>query len=200
LALGACSLIPDTYLVTAALQAQSAYLASVGWSDIGDDAAHDDVLNRLAVRTRHRRNLLAEQAATLIHLGLVTTVLTAILQFPSHPFIRLSSSRELPLFAACSSYLLAVRGSLALNVAQLDVVVVNRGIGTVYLQAKLQRLNGGSIHAFDLKLFIILAVFYKMCCKVTKLFGFPLAIQIIFVYLQMLTHAEPTLTGMSERL
>jgi hypothetical protein len=106
------------------LQAQSAYLASVGWSNIGDDAAHDDVLNRLTVRTRHRRDLLTEQAAALIHLGLVTTVLAAILQFPSHPFIRLSSSRELPLFAPCSSYLLAVRGSLALNVAQLDVVVL----------------------------------------------------------------------------
>lgn len=34
-----------------------------------------------------------------------------------------------------------------------------------------------------------------MCCKVTKLFGFSLANQIIFVTLQMLTHAEPTPTG-----
>ena len=90
LALGTCSLIPDTYLVTAALQAQSAHLAPVGWCDIGDDATHDDVLNRLAVRTRHRRNLLTKQTTTLIYLGLVAAVLAAILQFPSHAFIRLS--------------------------------------------------------------------------------------------------------------
>ena len=82
--------VPDTYFVTAALQAQSAHLAPVGRCDIGDDATHDDVLNRLTVRTRHRRNLLTEQAATLIYLGLVAAVLAAILQFPSHALIRLS--------------------------------------------------------------------------------------------------------------
>ena len=40
--------IPQSDVITAALQTQTAYLASVGWSDIGDNAAHDDVLNRLA--------------------------------------------------------------------------------------------------------------------------------------------------------
>lgn len=76
--------IPDAYLIATALQAQPPYLAPVGWRNIGDDAAHDDVLNRLAVRTRHRRNLLTEQAAPLVHLSLVATGSTAIFQFPSH--------------------------------------------------------------------------------------------------------------------
>jgi len=84
LASGTRLLIPDTDVITAALQAQPTDLASVGWSDIGDDATHDDVLNRLAVRTRHRRNLLTEQAAPLIHLGLVAAGVAAIFQFPSH--------------------------------------------------------------------------------------------------------------------
>ena len=86
LTLGTRPHVPDTYLVTATLQAQPAYLASVGRRDIGDDATHDDVLNRLAVRTRHSRNLLTEQAAPLIHLSLVAAGLTAIFQFPSHDY------------------------------------------------------------------------------------------------------------------
>lgn len=71
--------VPDVYLITAALQAQTAYLAPIRGCNIGDDATHDDIQNRLTVRTRHSRDLLTEQTAALIHLGLVATVLAAIL-------------------------------------------------------------------------------------------------------------------------
>jgi len=50
--------VPDTNPVAATLQAQTAHFAPVGRCDIGDDAAHDDVLNRMAVGTRHRHDLL----------------------------------------------------------------------------------------------------------------------------------------------
>ena len=86
LASGTRLLIPDTDVIAAALQAQPTDLAPVGWSDIGDDTTHDDVLNRLAVRTQPRRNLLTEQAAAFIHLGLVTAVTAAIFQFPGHDY------------------------------------------------------------------------------------------------------------------
>lgn len=50
--------VPEANPVAATLQAQTAHLAPVGGCHIGDDAAHDDVLNRMAVGTRHRHDLL----------------------------------------------------------------------------------------------------------------------------------------------
>lgn len=76
--------VPDTDVIAAALQTQTAGLASVGRSHVSDDAAHHDVLNDMAVRAEHGGNLLTEQASPLIHLGLVATGLTTRFPFPSH--------------------------------------------------------------------------------------------------------------------
>jgi len=76
--------VPYPDMVAAALQAQPPYLTPVGRGDIGYDASHDDILNGLAVRARHGRNLLAEQPAPFIHLSLIAASLTAIFTFPSH--------------------------------------------------------------------------------------------------------------------
>lgn len=71
-------------MIAAALQAQSAYLASVGWGHVGNDTTHDDILDRLTVGAGHSRYLLTEQPASLIHLGFIAAVLAAIYSFPRH--------------------------------------------------------------------------------------------------------------------
>ena len=76
--------VPDTNPVAATLQTQTAHFAPVGGCHIGDDAAHDDVLNRMAVGTRHRHDLLTEQATPLIYIGLVTAVCATVFLLPSH--------------------------------------------------------------------------------------------------------------------
>ena len=78
--------VPDAYLVTAALQAQSSHLASVGGRNICNDASHHNVLDGVAIRTRHGRNLLTEEAAPFIYLGFIAAGLAAIFQFPGHLF------------------------------------------------------------------------------------------------------------------
>ena len=77
-------LVPDADLVAAAVEAQTAYLAAVGGSHIGDDAADDEVLNCLAVRTAHGGDLLAEEASPLVDLCFIAARCAAIFQFPCH--------------------------------------------------------------------------------------------------------------------
>ena len=84
LTLGAGLHVPYTDILAAALQTQPTHLASIGRSHVGNDTTHHDVLDGLTVRTEHGRNLLAEQATSLIHLSLVATDLTTIFQFPRH--------------------------------------------------------------------------------------------------------------------
>ena len=86
LALGTGLLVPYTDVITATLQTEATYLASVRRSHIGNDTTHHNVLDSLAVRAEHGRNLLTEQTTSLIHLGLVAAGLTAIFQFPCHLF------------------------------------------------------------------------------------------------------------------
>ena len=76
--------VPYPDVIATALQTQAARLASVRWCHIGNDATHYDVLDGLAVRARHRRNLLMKESATFVHLGLVAALLAAIFQFPRH--------------------------------------------------------------------------------------------------------------------
>ena len=89
--------IPDANLVAATLEAQASDLAPVGRGDVGDDAPDDEVLNRLAVGTRHGHNLLPEETAPLIRLGLIAALLTAIFPFPGHGYqsMRIRSSEQL---------------------------------------------------------------------------------------------------------
>ena len=84
LAFGTGSLVPDTDVVAATLQAQSPHLASVGRGYVSNDPTHDDVLDGLAIRTRHSRDLLTEQTTPLIRLGFITAGFTVIFPFPSH--------------------------------------------------------------------------------------------------------------------
>lgn len=58
--LSTCTFIPYSDIVAAAIQTKIAHLASIRRSDISDDATHDNILNRLAVRARHSRDFLAE--------------------------------------------------------------------------------------------------------------------------------------------
>ena len=76
--------IPQSDVITAALQTQTANLTSIGRCHVGNDATYHDVLDGLAVRTRHSRNLLTKESTTFVHIGRVATLLTAIFQFPSH--------------------------------------------------------------------------------------------------------------------
>ena len=66
LAFGAGLFVPDTDVVAAAVQAETAYLAPVGRRHISNNTPNYDVLNGLAVRTAHGGNLLAEEAAALV--------------------------------------------------------------------------------------------------------------------------------------
>ena len=84
LTLGTGLMVPYLDIIAATLQTQTAHLTSVGRSHVGNDATHHNVLDGMAVRTRHRSNLLTKEPAPLVHLGFVATLLTAIFQFPSH--------------------------------------------------------------------------------------------------------------------
>ena len=76
--------VPNTDIIAATLQAQTAHLASVRRSHVSNDATHHDVLDGLAVRAEHRRNLLTEQPSSLIHLSLIATGLASIFPLPGH--------------------------------------------------------------------------------------------------------------------
>ena len=79
--------VPNTDIIAATLQAQAAHLASVRWCHVGDDTTNDNVLDGMAIRTKHGCNLLTKQSPSLIHLCLVATDFTAIFAFPGHAFI-----------------------------------------------------------------------------------------------------------------
>ena len=81
-------LVPNPDVIAATLQTQTARLASVRWSHVGNDATHHDVLDGMAVWARHGRNLLSKESTTFVHLSLVATLLAAISQFPRHFNIR----------------------------------------------------------------------------------------------------------------
>jgi hypothetical protein len=66
-------LVPDAYVVAAAVEAQAAHLAAIGGGDIGDDASDNDVLHRLAVRATHGYDLLPEEPPPLVNLSFITT-------------------------------------------------------------------------------------------------------------------------------
>jgi len=89
--------IPQSDVITAALQTQTANLTSIGRCHVGNDATYHDVLDGLAVRTRHGRNLLTKEPTSFVHLGLVAALSAAIFQFPSHTpfFYRKESVRSL---------------------------------------------------------------------------------------------------------
>ena len=53
LAFWAGALVPGADVGAATVEAQTPCLAAKGGGDIADDTTHDDVLNRLAVRTTH---------------------------------------------------------------------------------------------------------------------------------------------------
>lgn len=76
--------VPDTDTIAATLQTQAPHLTPIRRSDIGNDTTHDDILDGLAIGTRHSCDLLTEQTTAFIDLGLVTASLTAIFPFPSH--------------------------------------------------------------------------------------------------------------------
>ena len=53
LAFGTGVFVPGADVGAATIEAQTSCLAAEGGGDIADDATHDDVLNRLAIRTTH---------------------------------------------------------------------------------------------------------------------------------------------------
>ena len=86
LALGTGMPIPHSDFVAAALQTEPPHFAPIGRCHIGNNPTHHDVLDALAVGTRHGTYLLAEESSAFVHLGFVATFLTAIFEFPSHFF------------------------------------------------------------------------------------------------------------------
>ena len=72
LAFGTGTLVPGADFVAATVEAQTPCLAAEGGGDIADDTTYDDVLNRLAVRTTHGRDLLTEESLSLVNLSLIT--------------------------------------------------------------------------------------------------------------------------------
>jgi hypothetical protein len=73
-------------MIAATLQTEPADLASIGRCHVCNNPTHHDVLDALAVGTRHGTYLLAEESSAFVHLGFVATFLTAIFEFPSHFF------------------------------------------------------------------------------------------------------------------
>ena len=84
LTLGTGALIPYPDAVAATVQTQASNLTSVRGSHVGNDTAHHNVLDSLAVWTRHRSNLLSEEPAPFVHIGFIAALPTAIFQFPGH--------------------------------------------------------------------------------------------------------------------
>ena len=84
LALGACMPVPHPDVVAAALQTESADFASIRRSYIGNNPAHHDVLDALAVWARYGTDLLSEESSAFVNLGFVATLAAAIFEFPSH--------------------------------------------------------------------------------------------------------------------
>jgi hypothetical protein len=76
--------IPDTDVIAATLQAQTAHLTSERWSHVCNDTTHHKVLDGVAMIARNGRYLLAKQSTSFIHLSLVATGLAAIFPFPRH--------------------------------------------------------------------------------------------------------------------
>jgi hypothetical protein len=76
--------IPYSDIITAALQTKPADFASIGGSHVGNDTTNHDVLDALAVGTRHGTDLLSEESSAFVHLGFVATLAAAIFEFPSH--------------------------------------------------------------------------------------------------------------------
>ena len=74
--------VPYSDMLAAALQTKPADLASVRGRHVGNDTAHHNVLDTLAVGTRHGTYLLAEESSAFVHLGFVATLATAIFEFP----------------------------------------------------------------------------------------------------------------------
>jgi hypothetical protein len=88
--------VPYSDMLAAALQTKPADLASVRGCHVCNDTAHHNVLDALAVWTRHGTDLLAEESSAFVHLGFVATLATAIFEFPSHFFTESSMTlREL---------------------------------------------------------------------------------------------------------
>jgi hypothetical protein len=81
---GASVQIPDADIVAATVETEPAHLAPVGWGHIGDDASDYNILDGLAVRARHGRDLLTKETTPLVYLSLIPTGIAAIFQFPSH--------------------------------------------------------------------------------------------------------------------
>jgi len=73
-------------MIAATLQTEPADLTSVRRCHVGNNPAHHDVLDALAVGTRHGTNLLAEESSAFVHVGFVATQAAAIFEFPSHFF------------------------------------------------------------------------------------------------------------------
>jgi hypothetical protein len=76
-------------MLAAALQTKPADLASIGRCHVCNDTAHHNVLDALAVGTRHGTYLLAEESSAFVHLGFVATLATAIFEFPSHFLLKI---------------------------------------------------------------------------------------------------------------
>ena len=76
--------IPDTDVIAATLQAQTAHLTSERWGYVCNDTTHHKVLDGMAMIARYGRYLLTEQTAPFVHLSLIATGLTAIFPFPCH--------------------------------------------------------------------------------------------------------------------
>jgi len=80
--------IPYSDVIAATVQAQPTNLASIRWGYVSNDATNYNILDCLAVRAAHGRNLLTEETTPFVHLGFIATGLAAIFQFPSHLFRR----------------------------------------------------------------------------------------------------------------
>ena len=72
LAFGAGMFVPGADIGAATVEAQTPCLAAEGGGDIADDPTYDDILNRLAVRTTHGRDLLTEEALSFVNLSLIS--------------------------------------------------------------------------------------------------------------------------------
>jgi hypothetical protein len=76
--------VPYPDVIAAAIQAKPSDFTPIRWGYVCNDASNDNILNRLAVRAAHGRNLLAKESTAFVHFGFIPTSFAAIFQFPCH--------------------------------------------------------------------------------------------------------------------
>lgn len=76
--------IPSSDAVAATAQTKTAYLRTERRCYVADDSTNHQILNRVAVGARYRRDMLSEESFPFIRLRLISAFSASVFPFPSH--------------------------------------------------------------------------------------------------------------------